>query len=262
LLSSKELGQARRRMGMIFQQFNLLMQRTALDNVCFPLELSGLSKKQARKKAIRLLERVGLGDRMYSYPAQLSGGQKQRVAIARALATDPQILLCDEATSALDPTTTESILELLQELNREIGITVVIITHEMSVIEKICNKVAIIDDSNISEVGAVSEIFSNPKSMAAKRLIFLNKENSVSFDEKNCYRIIFDGRSSFEPVIANLVLESKCPVNIMFADTRNIEGHAVGQMIIQLPDDALSSKRVLGYLNTHNIPYEEVKGYV
>jgi len=262
LLSPQELGKTRRNMGMIFQQFNLLMQRTALDNVCFPLELSGLSKRKARKKAKELMERVGLSDRLYSYPAQLSGGQKQRVAIARALATDPKILLCDEATSALDPTTTDSILQLLQELNREMGITVVIITHEMSVIERVCNKVAIIDESNISEVGAVSEIFSNPKSIAAKRLIFLNKESNVSFDSKNCYRIIFDGRSSFEPVIANMVLESKCPVNIMFANTKNIEGNAFGQMVIQLPDDALSSKRVLGYLNTHNITYEEVKNFV
>ena len=261
-LPLNELNIARRNIGMIFQQFNLLMQRNALDNVCFPLELTGLSKRKARKRATELLEKVGLSDRMYSYPAQLSGGQKQRVAIARALATNPKVLLCDEATSALDPTTTTSTLELLKELNQEMGITIIIITHEMSVVEKICHRVAIIDNSNICEMGAVNEIFANPKSEPARRLVFQNREESVPFDNKNCYRIIFDGRSSFEPVIANMVLECKSPVNILYADTRNIDGNAVGQMVIQLPDDDLITSRVLGYLNSRGITYEEVENFV
>ncbi|MCL2864225.1 MAG: ATP-binding cassette domain-containing protein [Lachnospiraceae bacterium] len=261
-LSSNELNIARRNMGMIFQQFNLLMQRTALDNVCFPLELSGVSKRKARERAKELLEIVGLNDKLKAYPSQLSGGQKQRVAIARALATKPNILLCDEATSALDPTTTTATLDLLKKLNQEMRLTIIIITHEMSVVEKVCNRVAIIDDSNICEMGSVNDIFANPKSEAAKRLVFHKKEHDIPFTSKNCYRIIFDGRSSFEPVIANVVLECKAPINIMYADTRNIDGNAVGQMVIQLPDEELAAKRILHYLNNKKIPFEEVKNFV
>jgi len=277
-LPPKELNAARRNMGMIFQQFNLLMQRTTLGNVCFPLELTRFSGKKLRHKITELIRRtekkkiqarakellkiVGLEDKIKSYPAQLSGGQKQRVAIARALATDPKILLCDEATSALDPTTTISILELLKKLNQEMGLTIVIITHEMSVVERICNKVAIIDDSKICEVGLVSEVFANPKSKPARRLVFHNREHDVHFGQDNCYRIIFDGRSSFEPVIANVVLECGCPINILYADTRNIDGNAFGQMVIQLPDDELTTNRVLGYLKNQGITYEEVKNFI
>ena len=261
-LSQKELGIARRNMGMIFQQFNLLMQRNSLDNVCFPLELTGMSIGEARIKAKELLRKVGLEDKFKAYPAQLSGGQKQRVAIARALATNPKILLCDEATSALDPTTTISILELLRELNQEMGLTIVIITHEMSVVERICNKVAIIDDSKICEMGLVSEVFANPKSKPARRLVFHNRENNVPFGQENCYRIIFDGRSSFEPVIANVVLECGCPINILYADTRNIDGSAFGQMVIQLPEDELSTNRVLNYLKNKGITYEKAEDFI
>ena len=261
-LSQKELGIARRNMGMIFQQFNLLMQRNSLDNVCFPLQLTGMSKKEARMKAKELLVKVGLEDKFKAYPAQLSGGQKQRVAIARALATNPKILLCDEATSALDPTTTISILELLRELNGEMGLTIVIITHEMSVVERICNRVAIIDDSKICEMGLVSEVFANPKSKPARRLVFHNRENNVPFGQENCYRIIFDGRSSFEPVIANVVLECGCPINILYADTRNIDGSAYGQMVIQLPEDQLTTNRVLNYLKNKGITYEKVENFI
>jgi len=258
-LSLKELGVARRNIGMIFQQFNLLEQRNALDNVCFPLELAGVSKRKARKRAKELLEKVGLADRMQNFPSQLSGGQKQRVAIARALATNPKVLLCDEATSALDPSTTESILDLIKGLNYELGITVVIITHEMSVVEKVCDRVAIIDQANICEEGEVASIFANPKTDAARRFVFHNKPGAmIPFTEKDkhCYRIIFDGRSSFEPVISNVVLACKAPVNIMYADTRNIEGKAVGQMVIQLPDDAEMEEKVLHYFDSRNIPYE------
>jgi D-methionine transport system ATP-binding protein len=260
-LREYELLKARQSMGMIFQQFNLLMQRNALQNICFPLEIAGVPKKEARMKAEELLEIVGLTDKAKSYPAQLSGGQKQRVAIARALATNPKILLCDEATSALDPTTTRSILNLLKEINRKLGITVIVITHEMSVIEEICNRVAIIDQSHIAEIGDVEEVFVRPQSKIAKQLVFSGETHVENFTGKHKCRIIFDGRTSFEPVIANMVLECKTPVNILFADTKDIDGRAFGQMIIQLPDDDLGRKRIMNYLQMNRIPYEEVRDY-
>lgn len=253
-----ELLKIRQSMGMIFQQFNLLMQRTALQNICFPLEIAGVSKKDAKKRAYELLEIVGLTDKSKAYPAQLSGGQKQRVAIARALATKPKVLLCDEATSALDPTTTRSILDLLKEINKSLGITIVVITHEMSVIEEICNRVAIIDASRIAEVGDVEEVFIRPKSKIARQLVFSGASHIESFVGEDKCRIIFDGRTSFEPVIANMVLECRTPVNILFADTKDMDGKAFGQMVIQLPEDELNKKRIFSYLEANNIPYEEV----
>ena len=261
-IKEKELLKVRQSMGMIFQQFNLLMQRTTLQNICFPLEIAGMPKKEAKVRASKLLEIVGLTDKAKAYPAQLSGGQKQRVAIARALATNPKILLCDEATSALDPTTTRSILSLLKEINQKLGITVIVITHEMSVIEEICNRVAIIDQSQIAEVGEVEEVFVRPKSKIAKQLVFSGETHIDSFVGENKCRIIFDGRTSFEPVIANMVLECRTPVNILFADTKDIDGKAFGQMIIQLPDEEMSIKRIYAYLNANQIPYEGVKDNV
>ncbi|HWT26596.1 MAG TPA: ATP-binding cassette domain-containing protein [Mobilitalea sp.] len=261
-LREKELLKARQSMGMIFQQFNLLMQRNALQNICFPMEIAGVPKNEAKKRAKELLEIVGLADKAEAYPSQLSGGQKQRIAIARALATNPKVLLCDEATSALDPTTTRSILSLLKEINRKLGITVIVITHEMSVIEEICSRVAIIDKSHIAEIGEVEEVFVRPKSRIAKQLVFSGETHIEHFEGKNKCRIIFDGRTSFEPVIANMVLECKTPVNILFADTKDIDGKAFGQMVIQLPDDEASSKRIYSYLQTNQIPYEEVKEHV
>lgn len=259
ILPAKELLNARKSIGMIFQQFNLLMQRTALDNICYPLEISGVKKSEARKRAYELLEMVGLSDKAKAYPSQLSGGQKQRIAIARALANNPKVLLCDEATSALDPTTTRSILQLLKEINKTLGITVIVITHEMAVIEEICDRVAIIDQSQIAEVGSVLDIFTRPKSEIAKRLVFSNASKKAEIVHGNKYRIIFDGRSSFEPVLSNLVLECKTAVNILFAETKNIEGNAVGQMIIQVPDEEVITNRVLNYLKDHNVTFEEVE---
>lgn len=257
-MSEAKLLKARQSMGMIFQQFNLLMQRTALANICFPLEIAGVPKAEAKKRAKELLEIVGLADREKAYPSQLSGGQKQRIAIARALATNPKVLLCDEATSALDPTTTRSILSLLKEINQKLGITIIVITHEMSVIEEICQKVAIIHESHIAEVGKVSDVFTNPQSEIAKKLVFPESSKETVFSENNMYRIIFDGRSSFEPVISNMILECKTPVNIMHADTRDMDGNAVGQMVIQLPDNEDDVKKVLNYLNSKQVKYEEV----
>ena len=261
-LSEKQLLKARQSMGMIFQQFNLLMQRTALQNVCFPLEVAGEPKERAVKRAKELLETVGLSDKAGAYPAQLSGGQKQRIAIARALATNPKVLLCDEATSALDPTTTRSILSLLREINQRLGITIVVITHEMSVIEEICGRVAIIDQSNIAEIGEVREVFTRPKSQIARQLVFPEGRHTGEFQGKRLCRIVFDGKSSFEPVIANMVLDCKAPVNIMFADTKDIDGRAVGQMVIQLPPQEHLAARMLTYLEEHKVNFEEVKDIV
>ena len=257
-MSGAELRKARRSMGMIFQQFNLLAQRNVIGNVCFPMELAGVPKKEARERALELLKTVGLEERAKAYPAQLSGGQKQRVAIARALATNPKVILCDEATSALDPNTTKSILALLKEINKNLGVTVIVITHEMAVIEAICDRVAIIDQSHIAEVGTVSEIFSEPKSQIGRQLILGDAVKHVSFGTSRQIRLIFDGRESSEPVISNLVLASKVPVNIMYASTTDVNGKAMGQMIIQLPEDESDAERVIHYLKTVKIAYEEV----
>ncbi|MGL5434241.1 MAG: methionine ABC transporter ATP-binding protein [Lachnospiraceae bacterium] len=250
---------ARQSMGMIFQQFNLLAQRNVLKNVCFPLEIIGMKKDEAKARAMELLKLVGLDDRAHSYPAQLSGGQKQRVAIARAIATNPKVLLCDEATSALDPNTTKSILELIRQINRDLGITVIVITHEMAVIEAICDRVAIIDQSKIAEVGKVADIFSEPKSKIGRQLILGDAVNHVTFNQSRKIRITFDGRSSHEPVIANMILASKVPVNIMYAATKDINGTAVGQMIIQLPEDEADANRAVNYLRSAQVPFEEVR---
>ena len=243
---------------MIFQQFNLLAQRNVLQNICFPMEIAGKPKKEAEARARELLQMVGLSDREKAYPSQLSGGQKQRVAIARALATNPKVLLCDEATSALDPNTTKSILSLLREINQTMGITIIVITHEMAVIEAICDRVAIIDKSRIAEIGPVSRVFSAPKSKIGRQLILGDAAKQVEFGTGRLFRITFDGLSSNEPVISNLVMACKVPVNIMYAATRDIQGTAAGQMIIELPESEQDITRVLHYLNTAKIPYEEV----
>jgi D-methionine transport system ATP-binding protein len=229
-----------------------------LSNVCFPLEIAGVPKKAARKKARELLERVGIADKEKSYPSQLSGGQKQRVAIARALATDPKVLLCDEATSALDPTTTASILSLLKDIHDEMGITIVIITHEMGVIEKICSHVAVLEDGKIAESGSVEEIFTHPKSKAARRLVYPDEGKSGRYIGERCIRIVFDGSSSYEPVFSNMILDCKATVNIMFADMKDIEGKALGHMIVQLPEDELQAEKAVGYLRSKGIPVEEI----
>ncbi len=256
--SDRQKRMARRSMGMIFQQFNLLAQRNILKNVCFPLEIAGVSRQEGKKRAMELLELVGLADRAGAYPAQLSGGQKQRVAIARALATNPKVILCDEATSALDPNTTKAILALLKEINQTIGVTVIVITHEMAVIEAICDRVAIIDQSHIAELGTVSETFSEPKSRIGRQLILGDAVNQVKFSDSRQLRIIFDGRESTEPVISNLVLACKVPINIMYAATKDINGTAMGQMIIQIPEDETDANRIINYLKSIQVPFEEV----
>lgn len=290
-LSEKELREERRNIAMIFQHFNLLMQKNVLSNVCFPLKLKKVGKKQAEKKAYELLETVGLKDKAKAYPAQLSGGQKQRVAIARALASDPKILLCDEATSALDPQTTEAILSLLKEINQKYGITIVIITHQMSVIQEICNRVAIIEGGKLVEEGEVNEIFANPKSNAAKKLILgedlanavedSSLDNLASIDsasEKNAsesntsksntseanvkqgkrIRAVFSESSAYEPVIANAILEYKVPINILYANTRNVGGIAKGEIILGLPEGKELQENIENYLIQHGLSVQEV----
>ena len=257
-MQDAELRKVRQSMGMIFQQFNLLAQRTVLGNICFPMEIAGTPREEAKARARELLKLVGLEDRENAYPAQLSGGQKQRVAIARAIATNPKVLLCDEATSALDPNTTKAILQLLKEINQSMGITVVIITHEMAVIEAVCDRVAIIDKSHIAEIGEVSRVFAEPKSKIGRQLILGDAAEKVEFGTGRLFRIIFDGLASSEPVISNVVLACKVPVNIMYAATRDIKGKAAGQMIIELPDHEPDIERVLQYLDRAKVPYEEV----
>lgn len=261
-LSEKELRKERQKIGMIFQHFNLLMQRTALDNVCFPMEIAGIKKAEARKKALEYLKIVGLEEKALSYPSQLSGGQKQRVAIARVLASDPQILLCDEATSALDPQTTKAILELLKEINRDYEITVVVITHEMSVVQEICDKVAVLERGALVETGTVEELFRNPKTDEAKKLVFSGRTQIQEMKGKRLVRVTFQEKSSFEPVIANLVLTYRTPVNILYADTKNINGQAQGEMILQLPEIEEVANKMIQYLRDINMGVEEVSSDV
>ena len=254
-LPQKELLRMRRSIGMIFQSFNLLEQRNVIGNVCYPLEIAGVPKQEAKKRAEELIEMVGLSDRIKSYPSQLSGGQKQRVAIARALATNPKYLLCDEATSALDPNTTKQILDLLKEINKNMGVTIIVITHEMKVIDSICDRVAVIDKSKIAEVGKVSDVFTNPKSDIARELILPGNHSIDNITDGTKLRIVFDGKESTEPVIANLILESGVPINILFADTKDVGGTAVGQMLIEIPDGDRALERVTACLDLKQVKY-------
>ena len=254
-LSREELLKTRRSIGMIFQSFNLLEQRNVLQNVCFPLEIAGIRGPKARARALELLDMVGLSEKQQAYPAQLSGGQKQRVAIARAMANNPRYLLCDEATSALDTATTQSILGTLKEINRALGVTIVVITHEMKVIDQICDRVAVLDNSRIVELGEVSSVFTAPKSQIARELILPRAAATESITSGMRLRIVFNGESSYLPVVSNLVLECQTPVNILFADTKDIDGKAYGQMLLQLPDQRHEAERVCAWLETNNITY-------
>ena len=261
-MSQKELTLRRRSISMIFQHFNLLMQRTCLDNICFPMEIAGKKGPEGKKKARELLDIVGLPDKADAYPAQLSGGQKQRIAIARALASDPKILLCDEATSALDPKTTRDILRLIQDINRRLGITVVIITHEMGVIEEICSHVAILDHGVLQETGTVEEVFSNPKTEAGRRLVYPDGVIIDQLPAANVIRIAFNGSSSYEPLIASLAMDCQVKVNILGADTRNVDGKAFGTMLLGLPENAEERERAIQYIkNQPNVTMEEVHDY-
>ena len=265
-LSESELRAARRSMGMIFQQFNLLMQRSCLKNICFPMELAGVKKADAEKRAKELLEMVGLPDKANAYPAQLSGGQKQRIAIARALATNPKVLLCDEATSALDPNTTHSILTLIKDINQKLGITVVVITHQMSVVEEICDSVAILDGGVVMEEGSVQEIFANPKTAAAKRLVAPNggsaaRDLSSFAPDDHVVRVTFNGSSTAKPLVASLAAEKGILVSVLSADTRDLSGQCYGSMLLKLPADVEQAKQAAAYMRSQpGVTVEEVTG--
>ena len=262
-LSEKELRGVRRNITMIFQSFNLLMQRTCLKNICFPLELSGMKRADAKKRAMELLEIVGLPDKANAYPAQLSGGQKQRIAIARALTTNPEVLLCDEATSALDPKTTHSILELIREINQKTGITVVIITHQMSVIEEICDRVAILDEGVVVEEGDVGTVFSDPQSDAAKRLVFPDGAETVISGEFNDrrVRVVFNGAlATTKPMITQMAMDKGIAANILSASTRCIGDKVYGNMLLGVDGDDQVVEEVKAYLQrVGDVIVEEVK---
>jgi len=256
-LSRKELLKLRQSIGMIFQGFNLLEQRSVLQNVTFPLEISGVKSSEAKARAGELLELVGLSDRTGSYPSQLSGGQKQRVAIARALATHPRYLLCDEATSALDPNTTRSILELLSQINRTLGVTIVIITHEMKVIDQICDRVAVLDHSRIVEEGKVSEVFTSPASEIAKELILpADRKKGISGKGRRI-RLTFHPDYAREPLLSQMILDCQCPVNILYADTKELDGKAYGQMMIELPAGEREAEKITTWLKNSRIDWHE-----
>ena len=256
-MDKKQLRATRRRMAMIFQQFNLLMQKNVARNVRYPLEIAGVPKKQANERVMELLKIVGLEDKANAFPAQLSGGQKQRVAIARALASDPEMLLCDEATSALDPMTTQSILSLLQKINRELGITVVLITHEMAVIRQICNKVAILDGGLLAEQGTVDDVFMHTKSAAGRRLFGILPEQE-EIPQQSAIRIVFDGEAAEQPIISKLVKDLGLDVNILSADMKQLNQKIYGQMMLSRPEDPEEVKRVMDYLKKLGLTVEEV----
>jgi D-methionine transport system ATP-binding protein len=258
-LSSAQLRAERQNIGMIFQHFNLLMQRNVVDNICFPMEIAGKKRKEAKQRAMELLEIVGLKEKAKAYPSQPSGGQKQRVAIARVLANNPQILLCDEATSALDPQTTKSILELLKEINHRYGITIVVITHEMRVVQEICHRVAVLEHGHLVEQGTVEELFRSPKTEAARKLVFSGREQIQEMKGKRIIRVTFDGQSAYEPIIGNMALEFNTPLNILYADTKTIDGAAHGEMILQLPQDKTIGDRMLEYIKEKKLGVEEMK---
>ncbi len=263
-MSAAQLREARRSITMIFQHFNLLMQRTCLKNVCFPMELAGVKKSDAVKRAKELLELVGLPDKANAYPAQLSGGQQQRVAIARALATDPKVLLCDEATSALDPKTTHQILELIKDINRKLGITVVIITHQMSVVKEVCSHVAILDDGMVAEEGLVAAVFAAPKSAAGRRLVFPGGVDEMVSDPKaeRRVRLIFrDSRTTAIPLVARLASEESIFCNVISASTQKLSEEVYGSLLIGIP--SAQYERALKFISSvANVTAEEVDGNV
>lgn len=257
-LKPRELRQVRHSISMIFQGFNLLNQRTVIQNVEQSLRIIGTPRAERRAKARQMLEIVGLLAKQNEYPARLSGGQKQRVAIARALAVDPKVLLCDEATSALDPKITGEILDLLKKINEERKLTIIIITHEMAVVEKICDRVAIIDDGNLAEIGDVKDVFSNPQSQAAKKLVFPSNPFEVSEPDGKVVRLVFDGTQSSVPFIANLVEKTGIKVNILSANTKSVGGIGYGQMIVELPKSEKERQTAIDFFKDGGLTVTEV----
>ena len=269
-LNSRDLREARKKIGMIFQHFNLMNARTVAGNVAFPLKESGLSQEEIDEKVKRLLDLVGLGDRGQAYPSQLSGGQKQRVAIARALANDPHVLLCDEATSALDPKTTGQILELLKRVNKEMGITIVIITHEMSVIKQICDRVAVMQSGKVIEEGSILDIFRQPKEALTRDFIrsasptekgienILENPDLLNIQpDDRVIRIDFTGESTAEPLIASLAQRFQLPANILFANVEILQQTPVGTMLISLNGTEEQLRSAFQYMQDNGVKCRE-----
>ena len=263
-MAPAQLRAARRDITMIFQRFNLLMQRTCLRNVCFPMEISGVKRADAEKRAHELLELVGLPDKADAYPAQLSGGQQQRVAIARALATQPKVLLCDEATSALDPKTTRQILELIRDINQKLHITVVIITHQMSVVKEVCSHVAILDDGCVAEEGLVGTVFAAPRSEAGRRLVFPGGADAQVYnpEDERLVRLVFkDGQTTSIPLIARLASEEGILCNVISASTQKLSETVYGSMMLGIPSSQFD--KALAFINNvANVQVEEVERHV
>ncbi len=250
-MDKKELRAVRRRVTMIFQGFNLLMQRTCLKNVMLPLRLAGVKKKEAEERALKLLEMVGLPDKANAYPAQLSGGQQQRVAIARALSTDPDVLLCDEATSALDPKTTHAILELIRDINAKMGITVIIITHQMSVVQEICSRVAILENGTVVEEGNVAEVFSNPKAQATQNLVYpeMAQGNISPAPGGQIVRLIFNGANTVkEPLLARMAMDEGIAASVHTASVRAVGDKTYGYMLLEIPGGPDELAKAVKYL--------------
>ncbi len=270
-LEVKELGAARRQIGMIFQNFNLLDSRTVAANVAFPLERAGVPRPEIKQRVAELLEMVGLSGKARAYPAQLSGGQKQRVGIARALANRPKVLLSDEATSALDPQTTKSILELLLDINRRLGLTILLITHEMQVIKEICDNVAVIEDGTIVESGPVSRVFTEPRTVTARNFL----QGVTSFDlppdvlrqlrvesggRSQILHLSFMGKQTGQPVISALVRQFDVDVNILYGNINHIKDVPFGTLVVELRGDGFSSRRLISYLRGRGVKVEEIAG--
>ncbi|UFJ40921.1 methionine ABC transporter ATP-binding protein [Brevibacillus humidisoli] len=266
-LSFRELRRARRKIGMVFQHFNLLWSRTVAENVALPLEIAGIPKKEHAARVTELLNLVGLADKADAYPSQLSGGQKQRVGIARALANQPDVLLCDEATSALDPKTTDSILELLREINRKLGLTVVLITHEMHVIEKICDRVAVMESGRIIEMGDVVDVFSHPKTTTTRELISQvagseqpDEEFLQGLEGGAVLRCTFLGEAANQTMISRLVTELGVEVNILQGQIKRLKDIAFGTLYIQIPGDVEVEARTIAFLKKQGIKVEVLRG--
>lgn len=255
-LDEKGLRLVRQQEAMIFQHFNLLMQKNVSENIRFSLDIAGIKGEAADKRVLELLELVSLPDKASAYPSQLSGGQKQRVAIARALACNPKILLSDEATSALDPMTTRSILALLKEINQKLGITIIMITHEMSVIREICSRVAVMEGAKVVEEGTVKEVFSRPQSHAAQKL-FYSSEAATSGTGRRI-RLVFDGKQLDRPILAGAISACGAPINIFYANVEQIGGNSYGQMIVELPSDENAEVLALDFFRSQDLIVEEV----
>lgn len=268
VLSKKEIREAKRKIGMVFQHFNLLNSKTVFANVAMPLSLAGVPKEEIKQRVNELLEFVGLTDKANQYPDQLSGGQKQRVGIARALATRPAILLCDEATSALDPQTTNSILQLLKRINKEYNITILLITHEMGVIREVCDKVAVIEEGRIIESGTVFEVFSNPLTETAKNFVSsvmhdkipnsIQKALAESGRDRRIYKVIFVGQSAGEPLLSQIAKQFKLDVNILYGNITELQGTPFGNLIVEFNGPETEINRALLYINNRNVEIKEV----